>query len=113
MEESKPTVTPLFEAEIRKIFPLNILKRTPKRRRNRMNNIELDGANTVNTLEAAIIGGSFSMKIGKTRFIVRILGTENDEKTLEAALREACARDILNEARHSNLDHLEKMRKTS
>ena len=24
MEESKPTVTPLFEAEIRKIFPLNI-----------------------------------------------------------------------------------------
>ena len=80
-----------------------------------MNDIERNGANAVNTLnsQAAITGGSFSMKIGKTRFIVRVLGTENDEKTLEVALREACARDILNEARHSNLEHLEKRRKTS
>lgn len=80
-----------------------------------MNDIERNGATAVNTLDcqAAITGGSFSMKIGKTRFIVRALGTENDEKTLEVALREACARDILNEARHSNLEHLEKMRKTS
>ena len=80
-----------------------------------MNNIELDGANAVNTLDnqAAITGGSFSMKIGKTRFIVRVLTAENNVKTLEAALREACARDILNEAKRSNLDHLEKMRKTS
>lgn len=30
MEESKPTVTPLFEAEIRKIFPLNILTTHPQ-----------------------------------------------------------------------------------
>ena len=30
MEESKPTVTPLFEAEIRKIFPLNILTMYPQ-----------------------------------------------------------------------------------
>lgn len=80
-----------------------------------MSNVELNGANAVNTLnnQAAITGGSFSMKIGKTRFIARVLGTENDEKTLEVALREACARDILNEVKHSNLDHLEKMRKTS
>lgn len=80
-----------------------------------MNDIERNGATAVNTLDcqAAITGGSFSMKIGKTRFIVHALGTENDEKTLEVALLEACARDILNEARHSNLEHLEKMRKTS
>ncbi|OUQ38106.1 hypothetical protein [Faecalibacterium sp. An122] len=80
-----------------------------------MNDIERNGATAVNTLDcqAAITGGSFSMKIGKTRFIVRILTAENNGKTLETALREACARDILNEARHSNLDHLEKMRKTS
>lgn len=80
-----------------------------------MKDIERNGATAVNTLDcqAAITGGSFSMKIGKTRFIVRVLGTENDEKTLEVALREACARDILNEARHSNLEHLEKMRKNS
>ena len=80
-----------------------------------MNNIERDGANAVNTLnsQAAITGGSFSVKIGKTRFIVRVLAAENNGKTLEIALREACARDILNEARHSNLEHLEKMRKTS
>ena len=80
-----------------------------------MNDIERNGANAVNTLDsqAAITGGSFSVKIGKTRFIVRVLETENDEKTLEVAIREACARDILNEARHSNLEHLEKMRKTS
>ena len=36
-----------------------------------MNDIERDGANAVNTLDsqAAITGGSFSVKIGKTRFI--------------------------------------------
>ena len=80
-----------------------------------MNDIEHNGANAVNTLnsQAAITGGSFSMKIGKTRFIVRVLTAENNGKTLETALREACVQDILNEARHSNLDHLEKMRKTS
>ena len=80
-----------------------------------MNNIERDGANAVNTLDrqAAITGGSFSVKIGKTRFVVRVLTNENNGKTLETALREACAQDILNEVRHSNLDHLEKMRKTS
>ena len=80
-----------------------------------MNDIEHNGANAVNALDnqAAITGGSFSMKIGKTRFIVRVMGTKNDEKTFESALREACARDILNEARHSNLEYLEKMRKTS
>ena len=80
-----------------------------------MNNIERDGANAVNTLDrqAAITGGSFSVKIGKTRFVVCVLTTENNGKTLETALREACAQDILNEARRSNLDHLEKMRKTS
>ena len=53
------------------------------------------------------------MEIGKTRFIVRVLTAENNEKTLEPSLREACVQDILNEARHSNLVHLEKMRKTS
>ena len=80
-----------------------------------MNDIERNGANAVNTLnsQAAITGGSFSVKIGKTRFIVRVLAAENNGKTLEIALREACARDILNDARHSNLEHLEKMRKTS
>lgn len=80
-----------------------------------MKDIEHNGANAVNTLnsQAAITGGSFSVRIGKTRFIVRVLTAENNVKTLESALREACARDILNEARHSNLEHLEKMRKTS
>ena len=80
-----------------------------------MNDIELNGATAVNTLDrqAAITGGSFSMKIGKTRFIVRVLAVENNGKTLETAIREACVQDILNEARNSNLDHLEKMRKTS
>ena len=80
-----------------------------------MKDIEHNGANAVNTLnsQAAITGGSFSVRIGKTRFIVRVLTAENDGKTLETALREACVQDILNEARHSNLDHLEKMRKTS
>lgn len=80
-----------------------------------MKDIEHNGANAVNTLnsQAAITGGSFSVRIGKTRFIVRVLTAENNGKTLEIALREACARDILNEARHSNLEHLEKMRKTS
>lgn len=49
-----------------------------------MSNVELNGANAVNTLnnQAAITGGSFSMKIGKTRFIARVLGTENDEKNV-------------------------------
>ena len=80
-----------------------------------MKDIEHNGANAVNTLnsQAAITGGSFSVRIGKTRFIVRVLTAENNGKTLETALREACVQDILNEARHSNLDHLEKMRKTS
>ena len=80
-----------------------------------MNDIERNGANAVNTLDrqAAITGGSFSVKIGKTRFIVLVLAVENNGKTLETAIREACVQDILNEARHSNLDHLEKMRKTS
>ena len=80
-----------------------------------MNSIELDGANAVNALDkqAAITGGSFSVRIGKTRFIVRVMTTENNGKTLETALREACAQDILNEARRSNLEHLEKMRKIS
>ena len=80
-----------------------------------MNDIERNGANAVNTLnsQAAITGGSFSVKIGKTRFIVRVLAAENNGKTLEIALREACARDILNEAKRSNLVHLEKMQKTS
>ena len=80
-----------------------------------MNNIERDGANAVNTLDrqAAITGGSLSVKIGKTRFVVCVVTTVNHGKTLETALREACAQDNLNEARRSNLDHLEKMRKTS
>ena len=45
-----------------------------------MNNIERDGANAVNTLDrqAAITGGSFSVKIGKTRFVVCVLTTENN-----------------------------------
>ena len=80
-----------------------------------MNDIERDGANAVNTLErqAAITGGSFSVKIGKTRFVVRVMTGKNNGKSLENALREACAQDILNEARRSNLDDLEKIRKTS
>lgn len=80
-----------------------------------MNDIERDGANAVNTLDsqAAITGGSFSVKIGKTRFVVRVLVDENDVKSLETTLCEACAQDVLNEARRSDLDHLEKMRKTS
>ena len=80
-----------------------------------MNNIELNGVNAVNTLDSQTVaaGGSFSLKMGKTRFIVRILTTENAGKPLETALREACVQDILNEARHSNLVHLEKMQKTS
>ena len=80
-----------------------------------MNGIERNGANAVNTLDsqAAITGGSFSVKIGKTRFIVRVMTGENNVKSLENALREACAQDILNEARRSNLEHLEKMRKIS
>ena len=80
-----------------------------------MKDIEHNGANAVNTLnsQAAITGGSFSVRIGKTRFIVRVLTAENNVKTLESALREVCARDILNEAKRSNLVHLEKMQKTS
>ena len=80
-----------------------------------MNDIERDGANAVNTLDSqvAITGGSFSVKIGKTRFIVRVMAGKNNGKTLENALREACVQDILNEARRSNLEHLEKMRKIS
>ena len=80
-----------------------------------MNSIELDGANAVNALDnqAAITGGSFSVKIGKTRFVVRVMTGKNDAKSLETAIREACAQDILNEARRSNLEHLEKMWKTS
>ena len=80
-----------------------------------MNDIERDGANAVNTLDSqvAITGGSFSVKIGKTRFIVRVMTGKNNGKTLENALREACVQDILNEARRSNLEHLEKMRKIS
>ena len=80
-----------------------------------MNDIERDGANAANTpdSQAAITGGSFSVKIGKTRFIVRVMTGKNNGKSLENALREACVQDILNEARHSNLDHLEKMRKIS
>ena len=80
-----------------------------------MNDIELNGATAVNTLDrqVAITGGSFSVKIGKTRFVVRVLTAENNGKTLETSLREACVQDLLNEVRHSNLDHLEKMRKTS
>ena len=59
-----------------------------------MNNIERNSANADNTLDnqAAITDGSFSMKIVKTRFIVRVLETKNNEKTLKTALREACAR---------------------
>ena len=80
-----------------------------------MNDIERNGANAINTLDrqAANTGGSFSVKIGKTRFIVRVMTGKNDAKSLENALYEACAQDILNEARRSNLEHLEKMRKTS
>lgn len=80
-----------------------------------MNDIERDGANAVNTLDsqAAITGGSFSVKIGKTRFIVRVMTGKNNGKSLETAIREACAQDVLNEARRSNLDDLEKIRKTS
>ena len=49
-----------------------------------MNNIELNGVNAVNTLDSqtAATGCSFSVKIGKTRFIVRILTTENAGKPL-------------------------------
>lgn len=80
-----------------------------------MSNINLNGVNAVNTLDSqpAATGGSFSVKIGKTRFIVRVLATENTGKPLESALLEACAQDILNEARRSNLVHLEKMQKSS
>ena len=80
-----------------------------------MNDIERDDANAVNTLDsqAAITGGSFSVKIGKTRFIVRVMTGKNNGKSLETAIREACAQDVLNEARRSNLDDLEKIRKTS
>lgn len=80
-----------------------------------MKDIEHNGANAVNTLnsQAAITGGSFSVKIGKTRFVVRVMTGKNDAKSLETAIREACAQDILNEARRSNLEHLEKMWKTS
>lgn len=80
-----------------------------------MKDIERDGANAVNTLDsqAAIAGGSFSVKIGKTRFIVRVMMDKNNGKSLENAIYEACAQDILNEARRSNLEYLEKMRKTS
>ena len=77
-----------------------------------MNNINLNGVNTMDSQPAAT-GGSFSVKIGKTRFVVRVLTTENTGKPLESALLEACAQDILNEARRSNLVHLEKMQKTS
>ena len=55
--------------------------------------------------QAAITGGSFSVKIDKTRFIVRVMTGKNNGKSLENALREACAQDILNEARRSNLEH--------
>ena len=80
-----------------------------------MNDIERDGANAVNTMErqAAITGGSISVKIDKTRFVVRVMTGKNNGKSLENALYEACAQDILNEARRSNLEYLEKMRKTS
>ena len=84
-----------------------------------MNDIEREGANDkpgfadFHRKRAAITGGSFSVKIGKTRFIVRVMTGKNNGKPLENALREACAQDILNEARRSNLDDLEKIRKTS
>lgn len=80
-----------------------------------MNDIERDSANAVDTLkrQAAITGGSFSVKIGKTRFIVSVVTNENNGKTLENAIYEASAQDILNEVRRSNLEHLGKMRKTS
>lgn len=44
---------------------------------------------------------------------MRVLAIENNVKKLETALREVCAQDILNEDKRSNLDHLEKMQKTS
>lgn len=80
-----------------------------------MDNIELNGANTANILDsqATTTDESFTIKIGKTRFIVRVLVTENAGKPLKTALREACMQDILNEARHINLAHLEKIQKTS
>ena len=44
-----------------------------------MDNIKLNGANAVNTLDsqAATTGDSFSMKIGRTRFIVHVLVAGN------------------------------------
>lgn len=80
-----------------------------------MDNIELNGANAVNTLDSQAVttGDSFSMKISRTRFIVHVLAAGNAGKPLETAFREACTQDILNEVRHINLAHLEKIQKTS
>ncbi len=80
-----------------------------------MNNIKINSASAVNASvsKSTADGDSYSVRIGKTNFIVRVLPSEDAKKPLESALREACTHDILNETRQRNLLNLEKTQKIS
>lgn len=80
-----------------------------------MNNIKINNTSAINASvsKATADGDSYSVRIGKTNFIVRVLPSEDAKKPLESALREACTRDILNETRQRNLLNLEKTQKIS
>ena len=80
-----------------------------------MTNINLNSTNTA-TAQAGNPTGrddSYSVRIGKTNFIVRVLPSENAKKPLESALREACTQDILCETSRSDMFNLEKTQQTS
>ena len=80
-----------------------------------MNNIKINSTDPVNASvsKSTADGNSYSVRIGKTNFIVRVLPSEDAKKPLESALREACTHDILNETRLRNLLNLEKTQKIS
>ena len=80
-----------------------------------MSNIKINNTSAINASvsKATADGDSYSVKIGKTNFIVRVLPSEDAKKPLELALREACTHDILNETRQRNLLNLEKTQKIS
>ena len=80
-----------------------------------MTNINLNSTNTA-TAQAGNPTGrddSYSVRIGKTNFIVCVLPSENAKKPLESALREACTQDILCETSRSDMFNLEKTQQTS
>ena len=80
-----------------------------------MSNIKINSTSAVNASisKPTADGDSYSVKIGKTNFIVRVRPSEDAKKPLELALREACTHDILNETRQRNLLNLEKTQKIS